>query len=151
MDMVEKHKSNETLHLPALRKKWQILTFQILSTVSLLTIMLRMNETYGYCTDEFILAAEGSSYWCPAYEHTRGLVWLSNSNNLIIPNFLLGIGQSGLSSFSGPLIICIIATITWIYVISKGEKLQTGIKRVLGVVFSMWIFLPFLFLGSEYP
>ena len=145
MDMVEKHKSNETLHLPALRKKWQILTFQILSTVSLLTIMLRMNETYGYCTDEFILAAEGSSYWCPAYEHTRGLVWLSNSNNLIIPNFLLGIGQSGLSSFSGPLIICIIATITWIYVISKGEKLQTGIKRVLGVVFSMWIFLPFLF------
>ena len=58
--------------------------------------MFRMNEIYGSCTDEFILAAEGSQYWCPAYEHTRGLIWLSNSNNLLIPNFLLGIGQTGI-------------------------------------------------------
>ncbi len=145
MDIVEKHKSSETLHLPILRKKWQILTFQILSTISLLAIMFRMNEIYGSCTDEFILAAEGSQYWCPAYEHTRGLIWLSNSNNLLIPNFLLGIGQSGISSFSGPLIICVVITITWSYILSKGDKLKTDIKKFTGLILAIWIFLPFLF------
>ena len=109
MDVVEKEKPRETLHIPLLRRKWQILTFQILSTISLLIVMIRMNNLYGSCTEEFILLAEGSAYWCPAYEHTRGLVWLSNTHNPLIPNFLLGIGQSGLSSFSGPLILCILS------------------------------------------
>ena len=159
MDIVQKEKSRETLHLPLLRKKWQILTFQILSTFSLLIIMIRMNNLYGSCTDEFILLAEGSSYWCPAYEHTRGLVWLSNTHDPLIPNFLLGIGQSGLSSFSGPLILCIMATISWSYMLTKGQKLQNDIKKGVGVLLALWVFLPFLFAwissmafnGPEWP
>jgi len=159
MDIVQKEKPRETLHLPLLRKKWQILTFQILSTFSLLIIMIRMNNLYGSCTDEFILLAEGSSYWCPAYEHTRGLVWLSNTHDPLIPNFLLGIGQSGLSSFSGPLILCIMVTISWSYMLTKGQKLQNNIKKGVGVVLALWIFLPFLFAwissmafnGPEWP
>jgi len=145
MDIVEKHKSNETLHIPALRKKWQILTFQIISTFSLLVIMFRMNEIYGSCTDEFILAAEGSQYWCPAYEHTRGLIWLSNSNNLLIPNFLLGIGQTGISSFSGPLILCILATFGRSYLLLKSDKIQNDIKKITLIILATWILLPFLF------
>ncbi|MFQ3321019.1 MAG: hypothetical protein ACI9O1_000091 [Candidatus Thalassarchaeaceae archaeon] len=144
MDIVEKHKSNETLHIPELRKKWQILTFQIISTFSLLVIMFRMNGIYGSCTDEFILAAEGSQYWCPAYEHTRGLIWLSNSNNLLIPNFLLGIGQTGISSFSGPLILCILATFGRSYLLSKSDKIQNDIKKITGIILATWILLPFL-------
>ena len=91
--------------------------------------MFRMNGIYGSCTDEFILAAEGSQYWCPAYEHTRGLIWLSNSNNLLIPNFLLGIGQTGISSFSGPLILCILATFGRSYLLSKSDKIQNDINK----------------------
>jgi hypothetical protein len=118
-----------------------------------------MNNLYGSCTDEFILLAEGSSYWCPAYEHTRGLVWLSNTNDLLFPNFLLGIGQSGLSSFSGPLILCIFYTVSWSYVLTKGEKLKNDIKKVVGILIALWVFLPFLFTwtssmafnGPEWP
>ena len=134
MDIVEKEGPKETLHLPLLRRKWQILTFQLLSTFSLLILMIRMNQLYGSCTEEFILLAEGSSYWCPAYEHTRGLVWLSNTHNLLIPNLLLGIGQSGLSSFSGPLILCVIVTSLWSYILTRGEKLQNDIKKITGIV-----------------
>jgi hypothetical protein len=159
MDVVEKERPIETLHIPILRRKWQILTFQALSTISLLFVMIRMNNLYGSCTDEFILLAEGSSYWCPAYEHTRGLVWLSNTNDLLFPNFLLGIGQSGLSSFSGPLILCIFYTVSWSYVLTKGEKLKNDIKKVVGILIALWVFLPFLFTwtssmafnGPEWP
>jgi len=159
MDIIDKSQPRETLHLPELRKKWQILTFQILSTFSLLIVMLRMNKIYGSCTDEFILAAEGSTYWCPAYEHTRGLVWLSNSNSLIIPDILLGLGQQGLSSFSGPLILCVAITFLWSYVLSKSEKLQSEIKKGTAIIMALWVFLPFLFAwfssmafnGPEWP
>lgn len=159
MDVVEKEKPRETLHIPLLRRKWQILTFQILSTISLLIVMIRMNNLYGSCTEEFILLAEGSAYWCPAYEHTRGLVWLSNTHNPLIPNFLLGIGQSGLSSFSGPLILCILCTLSWSYILTKGEKLQNDIKKAAGIILALWVFLPFLFTwissmafnGPEWP
>tara|TARA_Y100000768_G_scaffold386527_1_gene375143 strand:- start:861 stop:2039 length:1179 start_codon:yes stop_codon:yes gene_type:complete len=159
MDIVEKEKSRETLHIPLLRRKWQILTFQILSTISLLIVMIRMNILYGSCTEEFILLAEGSAYWCPAYEHTRGLIWLSNTHDPLIPNFLLGIGQSGLSSFSGPLILCISCTVSWSYILTKGEKLQNDIKKAAGIILALWVFVPFLFTwissmafnGPEWP
>jgi len=159
MDIVEKEKSRETLHIPVLRRKWQILTFQILSTISLLIVMIRMNILYGSCTEEFILLAEGSAYWCPAYEHTRGLIWLSNTHEPLIPNFLLGIGQSGISSFSGPLILCILCTASWSYILTKGEKLQNDIKIAAGIILALWVFLPFLFAwissmainGPEWP
>jgi len=159
MDVVEKEKPRETLHIPLLRRKWQILTFQILSTISLLIVMIRMNILYGSCTEEFILLAEGSAYWCPAYEHTRGLIWLSNTHEPLIPNFLLGIGQSGLSSFSGPLILCILCTVSWSYILTKGEKLQNDIKKAAGIILALWVFLPFLFTwissmafnGPEWP
>lgn len=159
MDIVEKEKSRETLHIPVLRRKWQILTFQILSTISLLIVMIRMNILYGSCTEEFILLAEGSAYWCPAYEHTRGLIWLSNTHEPLIPNFLLGIGQSGFSSFAGPLILCILCTVSWSYILTKGQKLQNDIKKAAGIILALWVFLPFLFAwissmafnGPEWP
>ena len=36
------------------------------------------------------------------YEHTRGLMWMDNANGLLIPDFLLGVGQTGTMSMIGP-------------------------------------------------
>ena len=69
----------ETLHIPALRRKWQILVLQIISTGSLLLLLKRMSDIYGPCSDQFIIDNNNNEdVWCPSYEHTRGLMWLDN-------------------------------------------------------------------------
>ena len=140
IELGEKEKQKiETLHIPALRRKWQILTLQIMSTVSLLILLKRMTEIYGTCSDS------NSETWCPSYEHTRGLMWLeSNEGSLLIPDFLLGVNQSGLFSLIGPLILCIVGTIAFERFWSSSLELQTVIKQGIAAVFGLWIIVPFI-------
>jgi hypothetical protein len=47
----KKAEITETLHIPVLRRKWQILVLQIASTVSLILLLKRMGEIYGLCSE----------------------------------------------------------------------------------------------------
>ena len=140
IELGEKEKQKtETLHIPALRRKWQILALQILSTASLLLLLKRMNEIYGICSDN------NSETWCPSYEHTRGLMWLeSNEGGLLIPDFLLGVNQTGTLSLLGPLLLCIAGTIAFERFWSSSLELQTRIKQGIAAVFGLWIIVPFI-------
>ena len=140
IELGEKEKQNiETLHIPALRRKWQILTLQIMSTVSLLLLLKRMTEIYGTCSDN------NSGTWCPSYEHTRGLIWLeSNEGSLLIPDFLLGVNHSGLFSLLGPLVLCIVGTIAFERFWSSSLELQTRIKQGIAAVLGLWVIVPFI-------
>ena len=65
MELSEKKEEiTETLHIPVLRKKWQILVLQITATVSLLLLLKRMSDIYGPCSDDFILNNNADT-WCP--------------------------------------------------------------------------------------
>ena len=90
-------KKLETLHLPTLRKKWQIVFLQVMSTFSLILLLRKMSEIFGSCSEEFVINNSPET-WCPAYDHTKGLIWFSNSNDLLIPDILLGINETGTSS-----------------------------------------------------
>jgi len=134
----------ETLHIPVLRRKWQILVLQVASTVSLLLLLKRMSEIYGPCSEQFI-SDNNAETWCPSYEHTRGLMWLDNSNGLIIPDILLGIGQTGTTSLIGPLVLCIVATFAIDRFWSSSQELQIRIKQVSAALLGAWIIIPFIF------
>ena len=43
---------NQTLHLPKLRRRWQILTLQTIATAALILLLLRMSEVYGPCDED---------------------------------------------------------------------------------------------------
>ena len=45
---------SQTLHLPRLRRRWQILFLQIIATAALLALLFRMTEVYGPCDDGFL-------------------------------------------------------------------------------------------------
>ena len=45
---------NQTLHLPRLRRRWQILFLQIIATTALIALLFRMTEVYGPCDDGFL-------------------------------------------------------------------------------------------------
>ena len=62
----KKEEITETLHIPVLRKKWQILILQITSTVSLLLLLKRMSDIYGPCSDDFILNNNCLLYTSPS-------------------------------------------------------------------------------------
>ena len=138
------HEVTETLHIPALRRKWQILALQIISTTSLFLLLKRMSEIYGPCSEQFIIDHSATS-WCPSYEHTRGLMWLSNQGDLLIPDILLGLGQTGLASFFGPLVICVAATVAWAQLRSQSQDFQTRVQRGVMIGFVAWMFVPFVF------
>ena len=104
------YESTETLHIPVLRRKWQIIALQVVSTASLFFLLKRMSEVYGSCSEQFILDHNETS-WCPAYEHTRGLIWLSRRDGLFIPDILLGVDYTGTMSLVGPLLMCTAAAI----------------------------------------
>ena len=139
----KKAEVTETLHIPALRRKWQILVLQIVSTASLLLLLKRMSELYGPCSEQFIID-NNEDTWCPSYEHTRGLMWLDNANGLLIPDFLLGIGQTGAMSMIGPLALCVFATFAIERYWASSQELQTRVKQVTGALFAAWIIIPFL-------
>ena len=84
MMAMESVPESQTLHIPKLRRRWQVLVMQLIATASLLLVMKRMNSIFGSCSDQFISDSGGpeSTYWCPAYEHTRGLRYLTDSDSL---------------------------------------------------------------------
>ena len=47
----KKAEVTETLHIPSLRRKWQILVLQIAATASLFLLLKRMSELYGPCSE----------------------------------------------------------------------------------------------------
>ena len=145
---------SKTLHIPKLRRRWQILTLQLISTASLLMIMRRMNSVFGSCTDEFIQDSGGvdSTYWCPAYEHTRGLIYWSDSEtvDLFLPDFVHGLtdmsGNSltGDATFVAPVLLCMTITALWVYILHQPERIQTWTNRIITWGFLAWMALPFL-------
>jgi len=135
---------SETLHIPALRRKWQILVLQLLSTTSLLLLLKRMSEIYGPCSDQFIIDHSENS-WCPSYEHTRGLMWMRNQDGLLIPDFLLGVNQTGIMSLLGPLVMCVLCVVAIDRFWASSNEIQTRIKQGVAVVFGAWMIIPFLF------
>ena len=139
----KKAEVTETLHIPSLRRKWQILVLQIAATASLLLLLKRMSELYGPCSDQFIIDNNADT-WCPSYEHTRGLMWLDNANGLMIPDFLLGVGQTGTMSMLGPLVLCVFATFAIERYWSSSQELQNRIKQVSGALLGAWVIVPFL-------
>ena len=136
--------TTETLHLPLLRRKWQILVLQLVSTGSLLLLLRRMSEIFGPCSEQFVLDHSETS-WCPSYEHTRGLIWLDNRDGLLIPDFLLGVNQTGLASMIGPLFLCVAATVAidryWI----ATHRTQTRVRQGFGAFIAVWAIVPFTF------
>ncbi len=141
MDVVP---DSQTLHISKLRKRWQILFLQLLATGSLLTIMRRMSDLYGSCSDTFVADAGGTNYWCPSYEHTRGLQWMSRNSDLVIPDYLSGVNETGFDAFIAPLILCFVLTIAFVILMSRSDKFQKNLKRGLSLAVIAWIALPFL-------
>ncbi|MBR79349.1 MAG: hypothetical protein CMA88_00975 [Euryarchaeota archaeon] len=135
---------SETLHIPALRRKWQILVLQITSTASLLLLLKRMSEIYGQCSDQFIIDHSENS-WCPSYEHTRGLMWLRNQDELLIPDVMLGVNQTGTMSLLGPLLMCVVGVVAIDRFWASSNEIQTRIKQGVAAVFGAWIIIPFIF------
>jgi len=144
--MVEEktYEEENTLHIPKLRKKWQIICLQMISTASLLMLMKRMSEVYGSCNEQFIIENSDSA-WCASYEHTRGLMWLSERNDLLIPDVIVGIGKTGITSFIGPMLLCILATIAIDRFWSTSQENQKMIQIGLTGVFAIWMIVPFIF------
>ena len=52
------------------------------------------------------------------------IVWFSKSNDLLIPDILLGINETGTSSLIGPLILCTLITFVWVYLSTLRQKTQ---------------------------
>ena len=72
-------------------------------------------------------------------------MWLeSNEGSLLIPDFLLGVNQSGLFSLLGPLVLCIVGTIAFERFWSSSLELQTRIKQGIAAVFGLWVIVPFI-------
>ena len=145
---------SQTLHIPKLRRRWQVLLLQIISTASLLMVMKRMSVVFGSCTEQFIEDSGGieSTYWCPAYEHTRGLNYWQSSGSieLILPDFLHGLTDmsgeplTGDATFVAPLALCIAVTVAWVFLLHQSEKIQTLVNRAVSIGFVAWMLLPFL-------
>ncbi len=145
---------SKTLHIPKLRRRWQILILQLISTASLLMVMRRMNSVFGSCTDDFIEESGGidSAYWCPAYEHTRGVKYWSDSGSvdLVLPDLLHGLVDtsgnelSGDATFVAPVLLCVAITAVWVYILNQPEKIQTWANRLVSWGFVAWMVLPFL-------
>jgi hypothetical protein len=140
MDVVP---DSKTLHITKLRLRWQVLLLQIISTLSLLLLMRKMSELFGACSEKFI-ANSGSNGWCPSYEHTRGLMWMKSNGNTILPDFITGVNETGFNTFIMPLIACFIITGLWVFVLTRGEKLQLIIKRIFSILLAAWFLVPFL-------
>ena len=143
---------SQTLHLPRLRRRWQILFLQIIATTALIALLFRMTEVYGPCDDGFL---EDGNNWCPSYEHTRGLSWvseqpsfqnnvLSGSDGLILPRVLTGIDSTGFASQIVPLAMCFIIAGLWMFYQVRNEKVKTWTRRSITGSVTLWAIVPFM-------
>ena len=136
---------SKSLNIKQLRRRWQIIILQLISTASLILLMQRMTRLYGTCSDSFIESYGDSLYWCPAYEHTRGLRWFEQeTGSLVLPDFLTGLDQTGEMTVAAPLILCFAITAAWIYALTRGDSTRKWINIGAAVVFFAWMLLPFL-------
>ena len=134
---------SKTLYITKLRLRWQVLLLQVMSTLSLILLVRKMSELYGSCSEKFI-ANSGSEGWCPAFEHTRGLNWMSSNGSTILPEFITGVNETGFDTFTMPLVLCFAITGLWVIVLTRGERLQLLIKRTFSILLASWFFVPFL-------
>lgn len=143
---------SQTLHLPRLRRRWQILFLQIIATAALMLLLFRMSEVYGPCDEGFL---EEGNEWCPSYEHTRGLLWvadqpsfqnniLSGDDGLIIPRFLLGVDSTGFASQIVPLALCFLFAGAWIFYQTRNDTFRLWTRRVTTGIIALWAFVPFI-------
>ena len=143
---------SQTLHLPRLRRRWQILFLQIIATTALIALLFRMTEVYGPCDDGFL---EDGNNWCPSYEHTRGLSWvseqpsfqnnvLSGSDGLILPRVLTGIDSTGFASQIVPLAMCFIFAGLWMFYQVRNEKVKIWTRRSITGSVTLWAIVPFM-------
>ena len=148
---------SQTLHLPRLRRRWQILFLQIIATTALIALLFRMTEVYGPCDDGFL---EDGNNWCPSYEHTRGLSWvseqpsfqnnvLSGSDGLILPRVLTGIDSTGFASQIVPLAMCFIFAGLWMFYQVRNEKVKTWTRRSITGIVILWATVPFILDWAE--
>lgn len=142
---------SQTLHLPRLRRRWQILFLQTLATAALILLLFRMSEVYGPCSVEFV---EAGGEWCPSYEHTRGLNWADGAfdeqanddkDGLLIPRTLLGIDSTGFSSQIVPLLLCFLITGLWIVYQTQNQRFRLWAARGTTGFIAAWAILPFIF------
>ena len=84
---------SQSLEISNLRKRWKIIFLQLISTAALLALMNRMTKIYGTCSESFVETySDGSNYWCPSYEHTRGLIWFrEQTGSLVLPDAVHGL------------------------------------------------------------
>ena len=117
---------SQSLEISNLRKRWKIIFLQLISTAALLALMNRMTKIYGTCSESFVETySDGSNYWCPSYEHTRGLIWFrEQTGSLVLPDAVHGLDQSGNMTLLAPLLLCAILTVIWIYTLTAKESLS---------------------------
>ena len=161
-----------TLHLRHLRKKWQILSLQVLATISLLWMFMLITRTYGACDPAVVASANSRNalYWCPAYDHTLTLAWMQAiladamsdpSYSLPLPDWMTGAGNSGDGRYFMPIVIISLFTAGWVALGSQTALIRRRVSiGILGVaivylagiftltwlwgMFSSWsLYLPF--------
>ena len=143
----EGHNNGKTLRLRSLRTRWQILALQVVATASLAMLILTMTSKYGECDQDFIDEADGESYWCPAFEHTRGIAYVEQSfqRDAILPDVITGVGQVGSTSLLFPSIFCLLLTGAHAFASTRDSKLRRRLR--IGIYSTALIFGlgPFLF------
>jgi len=143
----EVSEQKHTLRLRSLRTRWQILTLQLVATLALAGLLLTMTSVYGECDQDFIDEAEGSTYWCPAFEHTRGMAYVEQAfdRESILPNFITGADQVGEAALLIPSLFCLFLTGVHAYFSSRSAKSRRRIKNTIFSIAMIAGFGPFLF------
>ncbi len=70
---------------------------------------------------------------------------MRNQDGLLIPDFLLGVNQTGIMSLLGPLVMCVLCVVAIDRFWASSNEIQTRIKQGVAVVFGAWMIIPFLF------
>ena len=141
----EVSEQKHTLRLRSLRTRWQILTLQLVATLALAGLLLMMTSVYGECDQDFIDEAEGSTYWCPAFEHTRGMAYVEQAfdRESILPNFITGADQVGEAALLIPSLFCLFLTGVHAYFSSRSAKSRRRIKNTIFSIAMIAGFGPF--------
>lgn len=143
----ENPEQKHTLRLRSLRTRWQILTLQLVATLALAALLLTMTSVYGECNQDFIDEAEGSTYWCPAFEHTRGMAFVEEAfdRESILPDFITGANQVGEAALLIPSLFCLFLTGVHAYASSRSSKTRRRIKNTIYATVIIAGFGPFFF------
>lgn len=139
--------TGKSLRLRSVRTRWQILALQLVATASLAALVLTMTSKYGECDEDFIQEADGENYWCPAFEHTRGIAYVEDSfqRESILPDIITGADQVGNSSLLFPTIFCLLLTGAHAYTSTRGTKFRRRLRAGFYTTTLLFCLGPFLF------